>query len=312
MTAEAMPFRTPISRQPADDQLVFSWSTDDPPVHARYRIEWKFRVPDSDQTAKAEPVSPAETMCQLGIFQEGDPVLAGVARPFDLPAEAEDARRVTSLLAGTLERVGQAHNFSKGMGLAAPQIGIGRAAAMIRAPGGETITLLNPRVTDQTAATDEQYEGCLSFFDVRGMVPRLMGIEVEHQDVDGTVKITTFERGLARLVCHETDHLFGVPYRSRMRAGVEPIPAAQSVRAAPGGKALNQAVALARAGARVCAVGVVGGDGVGRDILATLARPALTAAASTSATACPRPCASASWETTARTLSSGISTTTSP
>jgi ribokinase len=46
---------------------------------------------------------------------------------------------------------------------------------------------------------------------------------------------------------------------------------AQSVRTAPGGKALNQAVALARLGAQVTAVGVVGDDGVGRDILAALA-----------------------------------------
>jgi ribokinase len=47
---------------------------------------------------------------------------------------------------------------------------------------------------------------------------------------------------------------------------------ARSVRTAPGGKALNQAVALARLGAQVTAVGAVGDDGVGRDILAALAR----------------------------------------
>jgi ribokinase len=47
---------------------------------------------------------------------------------------------------------------------------------------------------------------------------------------------------------------------------------ARSVRTSPGGKALNQAVALARLGAQVTAVGVVGDDGVGRDILAALTR----------------------------------------
>jgi hypothetical protein len=31
--------------------------------------------------------------------------------------------------------------------------------------------------------------------DVRGMVPRPLAIEVEHQDIDGTVRITAFERG---------------------------------------------------------------------------------------------------------------------
>jgi ribokinase len=44
----------------------------------------------------------------------------------------------------------------------------------------------------------------------------------------------------------------------------------RSVRTAPGGKALNQAVALARLGTQVAAVGVVGGDGFGRDILELL------------------------------------------
>ena len=117
-------------------------------------------------------------------------------------------------LVSTLERVGQVNNFVKGMGLAAPQIGIGRAATVIRTPEGETVTLLNPRISDESAEMDEQYEGCLSFFDVRGMVPRPLAIEVEHQDIDGNTRITTFERGMARLVYHEVDHLFGV-LRSR-------------------------------------------------------------------------------------------------
>jgi peptide deformylase len=227
LTAEASPFRTSISRQEKDDQVVFTWSTDEPPLHARYRIEWKFRARDDEETADVDTISPAERMRSLDIAQEGDPVLAEIARPFDLPAEAEDARRVVAQLVSALERVGQVHNFTKGMGLAAPQVRIGRAAAVIRTPEGETITLLNPKVSDESAETDEQYEGCLSFFDVRGKVPRPLAIEVEHQDVDGTTRITAFERGLARLVYHEIDHLFGVMYKSRMRAGVEPIPVAK-------------------------------------------------------------------------------------
>lgn len=223
MTAEASPFHTPFARQDREDEVVFSWSTDDPRLHARYRAEWKFRNPDGEKPLM-QALSPAEQMRSLDIVQEGDPILGEAARPFDLPAEAEDARRVVGQLASVLVRVGQVHSFAKGMGLAAPQIGIGRAAAVIRAPEGETITLLNPQICGQSAETDEQYEGCLSFFDVRGKVPRPLSIEVEHQDVDGTVRITTFERGMARLVCHEVDHLSGRLYRSRMRPGVEPIP----------------------------------------------------------------------------------------
>jgi peptide deformylase len=215
MTAEAAPFDTPIARQEAGEEVIYTWSADEVPLHARYRIEWKFRGPEDKENAGMPTVSASEQMSSIGIIQEGDPILTETARSFDLPAEAEDARRVIGQLVSSLARVSQVHRFVKGMGLAAPQIGIGRAAAVIRTPDGETITLLNPRICDESAATDEQYEGCLSFFDVRGKVPRPLSIEVEHTGIDGTAQITVFDKGLARLVSHEVDHLSGVLYRSR-------------------------------------------------------------------------------------------------
>ena len=156
-----------------------------------------------------------------------NPLLRQQARPFALPEEAEDARRVVAELHSALERVGQAHVFGKGMGIAAPQIGIGRAAAVVRTPGGEIITLLNPQIIDQSDDQDEQYEGCLSFFDVRGKVPRPLCIQVEHQHVDGSTHITLFERGVARLVTHEIDHLAGVLYIDRMADIASVIPVEQ-------------------------------------------------------------------------------------
>jgi peptide deformylase len=86
--------------------------------------------------------------------------------------------------------------------------------------------LVNPVVIEE-APGDEQYEGCLSFFDVRGMVPRPMRLDVEHQDLDGTQRITVFERGVARLVAHEIDHLNGILYTARMPSGREPIPVSE-------------------------------------------------------------------------------------
>jgi peptide deformylase len=214
------PLRTAIERHQEVGNDVFTWSTDDPPLHARYRLEWRFR---EEPAAGAEPASPSETMAALGIVQEGDPILREVARPFDLPAEAEDARRVIAQLASAMERVEAAHTFGKGMGIAAPQIGIGRAVALVRTPERETITLINPRVIEQTQG-DEQYEGCLSFFDVRGMVPRPLTLHVEHQDIDGQRRITIFDRGTARLAGHEIDHLYGVLYTDRMPPGRSTIP----------------------------------------------------------------------------------------
>src|SRR5271155_3391680 len=127
MMAEAAPFSTPIVRQRNGDEATFTWSADEPPLRARYRIEWRFRSPGGKENDGVPAMSAAERMASLGIIQDGDPVLTEVARPFNLPAEADDARRVVARLVSSLERVSQVHDFVKGMGLAAPQIGIGRA-----------------------------------------------------------------------------------------------------------------------------------------------------------------------------------------
>lgn len=230
MTAAALPFRTAIRQTQENGRSVFAWSTEDPPLHARYRLEWKFRArPDQEENLPVmdSEATASERMRSIGIVQEGDPILTKTARLFDLPSEAEDARRVVAELVSACERAAGVHVFGKGMGMAAPQIGIDRAAALVRTPDGELITLLNPRIVEESGTRDEQYEGCLSFFDVRGKVPRPMAISVEHTDVDGTERITIFEQGLARLVAHEVDHLHGVLYRTRMREGVQPIPVAE-------------------------------------------------------------------------------------
>jgi peptide deformylase len=222
MTTDAFPFRTAIARGREGRREVFSWSTDHPPLHARYRIEWRFRAREGAGHHAAHPAS--DMMRALGVVQEGDPILTRPTRPLALPAEAAEADRIVAELRAAAERVAEVHTFGKGMGIAAPQIGIDRAAAVVRPPGGGLVTLLNPLVIESSPETDEQYEGCLSFFDVRGMVPRSLTIHVEHQDPGGTRRITSFERGAARLVAHEIDHLGGVLYRSRMRDGIEPIP----------------------------------------------------------------------------------------
>lgn len=170
---------------------------------------------------------PSEQMAAVGVVQEGEAILREQSRPFDLPAEAEDVRRVVAELAGAIVRVAQAHSFSKGVGLAAPQIGIGRSIALVEALNGERITLINPKVINESVEEDEQYEGCLSFFDVRGSVRRPLTIEVEHQDIDGNLFITEFRHGVARLVSHEIDHLNGMLYHDRMRPGVHPISVSQ-------------------------------------------------------------------------------------
>jgi len=93
-------------------------------------------------------------------------------------------------------------------------------------PGAEPIVLLNPRVVGESMERDEQYEGCLSFFDYRGLVRRPLRVDVEHARYDGTRVITSFERAMARLVAHEIDHLEGRLYVDRMSAESNLVPVA--------------------------------------------------------------------------------------
>jgi peptide deformylase len=229
-TAEAIPLRTPPARTGRDGQAVFSWATDDPPMGARYRLEWRFRTrPDTSDTARPALRTASERMTAAGIIQAGDPVLTQPAAPFDLPAEAHQAQELIDELFAALGRVREQHVFGKGMGIAAPQIGIARAAAIVIPPdpAGDPLILLNPTVISESAQTDEQYEGCLSFFDVRGKVPRPLRIEVACTSLDGHEHLLSLYTAMARLTAHEIDHLNGMLYTTRMRDGIQPIPVAE-------------------------------------------------------------------------------------
>jgi peptide deformylase len=224
-TAEAVALRTPISRDRDGQADVFTWSAADPPLNARYRLEWRFRGRNEKREGGPPLRRASDRMKAAGIAQDGNPVLAATADPFSLPDEADEARRVTDELLAAMQRVREHHVFGKGMGLAASQIGINRAAAIVQPPGDDArpLVLLDPRVIEESADTDEQYEGCLSFFDVRGLVPRPLRLEVEHTTLEGMKVITVFTDGLARRVAHEIDHLHGHLYTDRMRDGVQPI-----------------------------------------------------------------------------------------
>lgn len=172
---------------------------------------------------------PSDQMNQLGIVQAGAPILTAPARRFDLPAQRAEAEEATARLLDVLRRLTEVHEFAKGRGLAAPQIGLDHAAAVVQPPDpdADVLILLNPRIIDASEEQDEQYEGCLSFFDVRGVVPRPLHVTVQATTLDGTGTTTRYENGLARLIHHEIDHLDGLLYTARMRPGSAPIPVEQ-------------------------------------------------------------------------------------
>ncbi|MFC7547028.1 peptide deformylase [Plantactinospora sp. GCM10030261] len=223
LSTEETPLRTPIDRRVEGERVRFEWSTDYPQMHSRYQLEWRFRAPEVEGVPDEQPGERAsDRMRSAGILQRGSEMLHRPTTRFDLPREEPAARAVVSRLLTVLDKVDELHPFSKGVGLSAPQIGVARSAAVIHPPDreAEPVVLLNPRVVDAGPETDEQYEGCLSFFDVRGLVPRALRVDVEHVQYDGSPVITSFDLGMARLVAHEIDHLEGRLYVDRMAAGV--------------------------------------------------------------------------------------------
>ncbi len=59
MSAEGSRFDTPIVRKQDGDEVTFTWSTEEPPLHARYRVEWKFRHPKDKESAAMGTMSAA-------------------------------------------------------------------------------------------------------------------------------------------------------------------------------------------------------------------------------------------------------------
>lgn len=105
-----------------------------------------------------------------------------------------------------------------GVGLAAPQIGKPMRMAVIGVKGLRfRRVIINPRITWHSKSTAMDWEGCLSFPDGRGLVPRWTKIEVEYIDEKGE-KIKEKHAGfIARVFQHEIDHLNGIVYVDRMK-----------------------------------------------------------------------------------------------
>lgn len=114
----------------------------------------------------------------------------------------------------------------KGVGLAAPQIGVSLRVVIFgaqsspRYPDAEAVpdtVLINPVITPLVQDTEEDWEGCLSVPGMRGMVPRYRSVQYRGYDEHGGLIDRTVSGFHARVVQHECDHLDGILYPMRMR-----------------------------------------------------------------------------------------------
>jgi len=110
---------------------------------------------------------------------------------------------------------------ARGVGLAAPQIGLSKRLAVIDVTFKEDpnakLVLANPEII-HTEGKHRQPEGCLSIPEFREPVTRATKVTIRAQDVNGQWFEKTGEDLLARAFLHETDHLNGKLYISHISA----------------------------------------------------------------------------------------------
>ena len=118
-----------------------------------------------------------------------------------------------------LEDMFQSMYVAKGVGLAAPQIGISKRIAVIDTTVGEDasqkIVLINPEIIGKEGMQTGE-EGCLSVPGFREQVTRAQRVTVRAQNAKGETFEMTGEDLLARAFQHETDHLNGTLYISHI------------------------------------------------------------------------------------------------
>ena len=165
---------------------------------------------------------------RLKIVQAGEPVLRQSARA--LSAEEIRMPAMRDLLTHMRETMRDA----PGVGLAAPQVGLGIQLAVIedraeylagvnpelhaereRAPV-EYFALFNPRIVFYSDDVVDFFEGCLSVAGFSALVRRSRRVTVEYLDEQAEPRRLDASGWYARILQHEIDHLNGHLYIDRM------------------------------------------------------------------------------------------------
>ncbi|HEY6987662.1 MAG TPA: peptide deformylase [Bryobacteraceae bacterium] len=147
------------------------------------------------------------------ILKYGEPILEQAADPvteFDTPELHE-------LIADMWETM----YASKGVGLAAPQIGIAKRVSVIDTSVGEDeskkVVIINPEVLSKEGSQTGE-EGCLSIPGFREPLTRANKVTVRAQNEKGEAIELDGEELLARAFLHEIDHLNGILFISHLSA----------------------------------------------------------------------------------------------
>ncbi|MGC2940368.1 peptide deformylase [Brevibacterium sp. FAM 24638] len=161
------------------------------------------------------------------IVEAGDPVLRCETRPFDGQVDDAELQQLAEVMRATMLA-------APGVGLAAPQVGIGVSMFVAEDPGARDPEVAEVRQREpmplrvvlnaeySRASSDDVafYEGCLSIPGYQAVVARPREIELHGVDLDGGSIAEVITGWSARIVAHETDHLSGILFldKAEMRS----------------------------------------------------------------------------------------------
>ena len=165
---------------------------------------------------------------KLTIHQLGNPALREIAKQIANVRDREIQKLIDEMLVTLKE--------SKGVGLAAPQVGRSLQLIIIashpnerypNAPQMEPTAMINPKIISSSGETEKGWEGCLSVPMIRGLVPRDRQIEVEYLDRQGDRQVTKLTDFVARIFLHEYDHLEGKVFLDRVETNLDLVTEAE-------------------------------------------------------------------------------------
>lgn len=154
------------------------------------------------------------------VLRAGHPTLRTENEPY--PESEVGSPEFDRLVDDLLETM---HDYD-GVGLAAPQVQESLRVLVyeiretdryedVDEPVGPTV-MVNPEIVELSGDAVEDWEGCLSYPDLRGRVPRHESVRVRYLDRSAEERTRQFEGFEARVLQHEIDHLNGRLFVERM------------------------------------------------------------------------------------------------
>ncbi|MDO4292985.1 MAG: peptide deformylase [Eubacteriales bacterium] len=136
----------------------------------------------------------------------GDPILN---------KKCKEVKEMTPRIRELIQDMFETMYDANGVGLAAPQVGILKRIVVIDTTGEDPIVLINPQIL-KTAGEQTGGEGCLSVPGKTGTVTRPNYVKARAFNENMEEFEIEAEELLARAICHETDHLNGELYVSKV------------------------------------------------------------------------------------------------